>query len=1107
MSINLVKNNKDVTTAFSAIHRENPGDTYLFKHRSNGLFAYDGFKVVNQARAYVLRVRDKKQKYKPEEVKRAEHALLMRARMGYPNVQHFKKMIVAGTVQNIGVTTKDVDIAEDIWGKYYADAAGKTGYKPTSIFEPDNIIDAVAEHVTNMKNQPLTLHADIFFAGGLAFLLSVSKPLNYVIITHIKNRGWQTVLEALETHKNTYSKYGWNAKYLRFDRERGVSCIKRVLATKLDLHLENSASYQHVAVAERKIRVVKERMRCEIANLGYKMNSNFLLYLPKYCARRLNIHTMNVIGINISPTELLTGKRTNAKVELKIGFGEFAHVWHPIGESNTMERRTTNGICLGLSNNKEGSVIFYDLSKPPKQTPLIVDNFTVAPLPDNIALQLDSLAQQSPIAKEKKLRREDVTLAVDVLTPENILLPETEIDPDSYINTDSTADQEKLVLVDNPTSITDNIIDELKVNMYDENGDHIDKDLSINEIHESETTQVELRGGSDGENHGTHDNVDNINTNIPEEAVTMTMPELRGEIDPNRRLTRASSGINKKKIFHMTNILSKSKIFHSKSYHISMKKGLDTYGEVAEKSIFLEVEAMEKKKVFTPINHSNLTYKQRKNVIRSFMFLKEKFKPDGTFDKLKSRLTANGKTQDRAEVEQMFGRTSSPTISMSSIMTLLAIAKKEKRHLAAVDIKNAYLNANLEDQGLIILLDKVVTKEYLKVRPYAEQYVNDKGELYCKLNRALYGTVEAAKAWYDDISSYLKSLNFEMNSIDQCVFNCNINGVQITVGIYVDDLIISCVDEKVIKMFKDALLHKYHEINYEDNEKLPYLGMILDNTRGEYIEVSMPSFVKQIIDELKLTSTDTSRTPCGSKLFEVNEDDYKLDDDERENFHTMVAKLLYLSKHARPDILLATTFLCTRVQTPGKDDLKKLVRVVRYLNGTKDMGLRIHSTDKLDLCVYCDASFAVHPNMRSHSGAIITVGDTPVFFKSNKQKLNTKSSTEAELVAVSDVLPQAIHTARFLEEQVRHQVIPLLYQDNKSTIAMINNGRPIAESTRHIDIRYFFISDYVEQGLIDVEFLGTKDMIADYYTKPLQGDNFIRHRDHIMGLHSVSIHQ
>jgi hypothetical protein len=279
--------------------------------------------------------------------------------------------------------------------------------------------------------------------------------------------------------------------------------------------------------------------------------------------------------------------------------------------------------------------------------------------------------------------------------------------------------------------------------------------------------------------------------------------------------------------------------------------------------------------------------------------------------------------------------------------------------------------------------------------------------------------------------------------------------------------------------------------------------MIIDNSNDKYIEISMPSFIEQIIKDSSIMGDSKSNTPCGSKLFNVIEDDEKLNENERESFHTLVAKLLYLSKHARPDILLATTFLCTRVQSPGKDDLKKLIRVVRYLNGTKDMGMRIHGdSEELDLCVYCDASFAVHPNMRSHSGAIITVGSVPVFFKSNKQKLNTKSSTEAELVAISDVLPQAVNTARFLEAQMKHSITPKLYQDNMSTIAMIKNGRATAESTRHINIRYFFISDYLEQGEIEVEYMNTKEMVADYYTKPLQGDDFIRHRNHIMGLRS-----
>jgi len=910
----------------------------------------------------------------------------------------------------------------------------------------------------------------------LKFLLTVSKPLNYVIVTHVKDKSWQSVLSALETHKNVYKKYDWNAKYLRFDREKGVSCIKDTLATKLDLHLENSASYQHVAIAERKIRVIKERMRCEICNLGYKMNRNFLLYLPRYVGRRLNICTSNIVGVNISPTEMLTGKRVDSKVELKIGFGEYALAYHPVGVSNDMHPRSTGAICIGLSYNAEASAIFYDISKPPKQTPLMVDNFKTAPMPEDVVQYLNELATNKPILNNDEIMKEDENLAQD------LAMPEETIDPANYTPTTANAEDEKIELLENPNLVVEDVLIELEVDMFDDEGAVID-DAQIDITNQP---LVELRGeGDDDHNTNTAD--------ITDDTINMNLE--------NRRITRGVNGITKTKVFHMTSKVEMSRIFHSRSYHISMKKGLQTYGQEAEKSIFLEVEAMEKKKVFTPTNHEHLTSKQKRDAIRSFMFLKEKFKPDGEFDKLKSRLTANGKTQNRVEVEKSFGRTSSPTVSMTSLMTLLAIAKNENRHIAVVDVKNAYLNADLEKQGIIILLDSVVTKEYLKIRKDAANFVNHKGELYCKLNRALYGTIEAAKAWYDNISSFLERIGFVKNKIDTCVFNKDIKGIQFTVAVYVDDLLITCVDKKLIMDFKIALEREYEEINFNDDVKLPYLGMILDNSNDKYIEVSMPSFIQQIIEDSKIDKDAKSITPCASKLFEVIDDDEKLDDDERENFHTLVAKLLYLSKHSRPDILLATTFLCTRVQSPGKDDHKKLMRLVKYLNGTKDMGLRIHSDgDVLDICVYCDASFAVHPNMRSHSGATITIGGTHVFCKSTKQKLNTKSSTESELVAISDVLPQAIHTADFLQEQLKQQVIPKLYQDNMSTIAMVQNGRASNESTRHINIRYFFISDYVQQGLVDIEHLGTKEMIADYYTKPLQGADFTRHRDRIMGL-------
>ena len=138
--------------------------------------------------------------------------------------------------------------------------------------------------------------------------------------------------------------------------------------------------------------------------------------------------------------------------------------------------------------------------------------------------------------------------------------------------------------------------------------------------------------------------------------------------------------------------------------------------------------------------------------------------------------------------------------------------------------------------------------------------------------------------------------------------------------------------------------------------------------------------------------------------------------------------------------------------------------------------------------------------MRSHSGAVLSHGSGAVVYcESLKQKLNAKSSTEAELIAVSDVLPQVIACRDFLSQQMRENILINLYQDNKSTMALIKNGRPLAKSTRHINIRFFFISDYQSRGEINIKHLASERMVADFYTKPLQGSLFSEHCDFIMG--------
>ena len=221
----------------------------------------------------------------------------------------------------------------------------------------------------------------------------------------------------------------------------------------------------------------------------------------------------------------------------------------------------------------------------------------------------------------------------------------------------------------------------------------------------------------------------------------------------------------------------------------------------------------------------------------------------------------------------------------------------------------------------------------------------------------------------------------------------------------------------------------------------------------------------------------------------------------KEECHTFVAKSLFLSKRGRPDISTAIAFLTTRVKEPDVDDWKKLLQLIFYLKQTKDLVLTLEM-DNLNMFKWLiDVAYAVHKDMKSHTGGVLTLGKGAVYSRSTKQKINTKSSTEGEIVGVDDILPQVLWTNHFMRAQGYGSKETVVYQDNKSAILLENNGKlSSSKRTKHINVRYYFVKDCVERKELRIEFLGTDDMWADYYTKLLQGSKFFKFRKEIMNL-------
>jgi hypothetical protein len=270
--------------------------------------------------------------------------------------------------------------------------------------------------------------------------------------------------------------------------------------------------------------------------------------------------------------------------------------------------------------------------------------------------------------------------------------------------------------------------------------------------------------------------------------------------------------------------------------------------------------------------------------------------------------------------------------------------------------------------------------------------------------------------------------------------------------------------------------------------------MTIDITVEGEARITMPGFVDDMLASSGIVGA--AKTPATEHLFEVRENSARATKEEAKDFHRQVAKMLYLAKRVRPECLPAVAFLATRVTKCDEDDLGKLRRLVRYVRATRERGLVLRPGARgMQVRAYIDAAYGVHVDGKSHTGSGVTIGDAALIHaRSGKQHNVTKSSTEAELVALSDSANKAFHIRNFILAQ-GHDVGPVvIYQDNMSCMALVEKGRSSSERTRHISIRYFWVKERVDMGEAVIEHLRTEKMFANVLTKPLQGAQFILER-------------
>ncbi|GJT32491.1 retrovirus-related pol polyprotein from transposon TNT 1-94 [Tanacetum coccineum] len=370
------------------------------------------------------------------------------------------------------------------------------------------------------------------------------------------------------------------------------------------------------------------------------------------------------------------------------------------------------------------------------------------------------------------------------------------------------------------------------------------------------------------------------------------------------------------------------------------------------------------------------------------------------------------------------------------------------------DIKTAFLNGELKE------------KVYVS-QPAG--FVDQDNPLHVyKLKKALYGLKQAPRAWYDMLSSFLILQHFSKGAVDPTLFTRQAGNDLLLVQIYVDDIIFASTNTAMCNEFANQMTTKFKMSMM--GQMSFFLGLqISQSPRGIFINQS--KYASEIVKKYGMLTSDSVDTPMVEKS--------KLDEDlqgkpvDATLYRGMIGSLMYLTS-SRPDLIYAVC-LCARYQAkPTEKHLNAVKRIFRYLKGTINMGLWYSKDTGMSMTAYADADHAgCQDTRRSTSGSAQFLGDKLVSWSSKKQKCTAISSTEAEYIALSGCCAQILWMRSQLTDYgFQFNKIPL-YCDNKSAIALCCNNVQHSRA-KHIDVRYHFIKEQVENGIVELYFVRTE---------------------------------
>ncbi|KAM1595278.1 hypothetical protein ACFX10_001586 [Malus domestica] len=461
-----------------------------------------------------------------------------------------------------------------------------------------------------------------------------------------------------------------------------------------------------------------------------------------------------------------------------------------------------------------------------------------------------------------------------------------------------------------------------------------------------------------------------------------------------------------------------------------------------------------------------------RTIVGSKWVYKVKKNPDDSVSRYKARLVAQGFSQEHG-IDYL--DTFSPVVCHTTVRIILSLAAMNHWTLRQLDIKNAFLHGDLQEEVYMQQPQGFIDPSY-------PSHV-------CKMVKSLYGLKQAPRAWNSKFTSYLTVLEFHASASDTSLFVKKDDSDIIILLLYVDDIILTGSNplkiQKVIQELSEVFKLK-------DMGQLTYfLGLQVQYNADGSVFVNQSKYVKDLVHKAGMDSCKPATTPCKPHHQMLHSEGQLLTD--LTSYMSIVGSLQYLT-FTRPDIAFAINTVCQFMSSPTDIHFGAVKRIIRYLQGTMHIGITFSANTVSKLTAFSDSDWAADLNTRrSITGYVVYFGNNPISWQSKKQHSVSRSSTEAEYKALAHTAADIAWIRNILKDlAVVLDDPPSIYCDNMSAIALSAN--PVFHSRiKHLDTDYHFVRERVQQGDMKVLYIPTEEQTADVLTKGLHSPSFVKH--------------